>query len=425
MEKQKFIVIGLTDSRQQYFRPEVLQLIKGGSVFSGGLRHREIVQELLPASCQWINITAPLDAVFAQYTNHSEVIVFASGDPLFFGFANTIIKRLPEASVKLYPAFNSLQTLAHELLLPYEDMRIISLTGRPWHEFDRALIECAAKMGVLTDREHTPGAIAERMLAYQYTDYVMHVGEHLGNEEKQRIRTLTLEEATTSTFEHPNNLILVNKRSTHLSSVSTDKVATEQMSQQKGRSAYFGIPDEGFQLLNGREKMITKAPIRLLTLSALGLQARTSFWDIGFCTGSVSIEAKLQFPHLKVTAFEIRGEGKQLMRDNAHLLGAPGITTVIGDFLQADLSSLPLPDAVFIGGHGGKLKEMITKVTEVLSPGGIIVFNSVSEQSRTLFLEGVESNQRLRLNKPMRVSIDDYNPITIMSATCTLQRPTI
>ena len=36
--------------------------------------------------------------------------------------------------------------------MPYHDMRIVSLTGRPWHEFDRALIESASKIGVLTDR---------------------------------------------------------------------------------------------------------------------------------------------------------------------------------------------------------------------------------------------------------------------------------
>ena len=66
MEKQRFIVIGVSDSRQQYFKPEVVQLIKDGKVFSGGLRHREIVQDLLPTKAEWINIVVPLDEVFAQ-----------------------------------------------------------------------------------------------------------------------------------------------------------------------------------------------------------------------------------------------------------------------------------------------------------------------------------------------------------------------
>jgi len=77
------------------------------------------------------------------------------GDPIFFGFANTIHRRLPDAEIRLYPSFNSLQTLAHRLVMPYDDTRTISLTGRPWHGFDRALIERTPKMGILTDREHT------------------------------------------------------------------------------------------------------------------------------------------------------------------------------------------------------------------------------------------------------------------------------
>lgn len=131
--------------------------------------------------------------------------------------------------------------------------------------------------------------------------------------------------------------------------------------------------------------MITKAPIRLLTLQALELNRRRVFWDIGFCTGSVSIEARLQFPHLAVISFEIRPEGKELMDTNSRRFGAPGITAVTGDFLHTDLTPFARPDAVFIGGHGGHLEEMIEKVKQVLHPEGCIVFNSVSAESKEAF----------------------------------------
>ena len=170
----KFIVIGITDAPQPWFPPEVLDIIRQGKLFSGGKRHHEIVAPLLPADSQWIDITVPLDAVFEQY--HDEVVVFASGDPLFFGFANTIKRKMPEAKMVVYPSFNSLQMLAHRLLMPYQDMRIVSLTGRPWPAFDSALIERAPKIGILTDKEHTPAAIAQRMLDYGYTSYTMHIG---------------------------------------------------------------------------------------------------------------------------------------------------------------------------------------------------------------------------------------------------------
>ena len=101
----RFIVIGITDSPQPFFPPEVMEVIRQGRVFSGGKRHHEIVAPLLPVDAQWIDITVPLDAVFEQY--HDEVIIFASGDPLFYGFANTIKRKMPEAEVVLYPTFNS------------------------------------------------------------------------------------------------------------------------------------------------------------------------------------------------------------------------------------------------------------------------------------------------------------------------------
>ena len=58
--------------------------------------------------------------------------------------------------------------------MPYDDIRTVSLTGRPWQEFDRALIERAPKIGILTDREHTPATIAARMLEYGYSHYTIH-----------------------------------------------------------------------------------------------------------------------------------------------------------------------------------------------------------------------------------------------------------
>ena len=400
----KFYVIGITDKPHPFFPPEVLEVIQSGHTFSGGKRHHEIVQEYLPEGAEWIDITVPLEKVFEQYKlstvncQLSTIIVFASGDPLFFGFANTIQRKMPDAEIKVFPTFNSLQMLAHRLVIPYHDMRIVSLTGRPWQEFDRALIEGATKIGVLTDKEHTPATIAQRMLDYGYTDYQMHVGEHLGNPALERVTTLSLEEAAQQKFALPNCLILHSPHSLH---------------------PLFGIPDNEFTLLDGREKMITKMPIRLLTLQALDLTHRHTLWDIGFCTGSISIEARLQFPHLHIEAFEIRPECEAIIRENARRFHAPGINIHMGDFLETDISALPCPDAVFIGGHGGHLKEIMAKVLTVLPPDGIIVFNSVTSpvvptNSRQIWDEACDK-LGLTQASPLRIQLNDYNPIDILT----------
>ena len=418
---QRFIVIGITDNPQPWFPPEVLEIIKKEKIFSGGRRHHDIVAPLLPADAQWIDITVPLDNVFAQYKSQTSnlksqpsnlkpptsnlnpptIVVFASGDPLFFGFANTIKREMPEAEIVLYPSFNSLQLLSHRLVMPYHDMRIVSLTGRPWQGLDRALIERAAKIGILTDREHGPAAIAQRMMDYGYASYRMTVGEHLGNPSLEKVSTLSLEEVVTKDFAHPNCVMV------------------EACGPLLPRP--FGIPESAFELLDGREKMITKMPVRLLTLQALGLPQRHVFWDIGFCTGSVSIEARLQFPHLHVCSFEVRPECESIMQENAHRFGAPGIEVHIGDFLETDISMLPRPDAVFIGGHGGRLKAIMAKVLSVLAPHGVMVFNSVTSpkvptDSHQLWDEACQELNLLQA-PPIRIQLNDYNPIEILSAS--------
>lgn len=391
----KFYVIGIDDNKTQHFSEEVMQIISSHQVFSGGARHHEIVSGILPKDYSWIEILVPLDQVFEQYETHDEVVVFASNDPLFFGFANTIQRKMPDAELLVYPYFNSLQMLAHRLLLPYQDMHIVSLTGRPWKKFDEALILGYDKIGILTDNKlHTPSTIAQRMLDYGYDNYRMSIGELLGNKELERFEKYDVKDVVNKEFAYPNNIIL-------------EKIVSKPRP--------FGIPESDFNLLNGRVKMITKMPIRLLSLSMLDLRERETLWDVGFCTGSVSVESKMQFPHLNVVAFEVREEGRMLIDSNAKKFGTPGIDSYIGDFVEQDISSLPLPDAVFIGGHGGKMNEIVSKINKVLKKDGVIVFNSVSDESYQLFESAVSENQ-LKLETPIAIKIDDNNTIQIMKA---------
>ena len=383
-------VIGLSDSHRLWLTPEVTRIISEGHVVSGGKRHHEIIADLLPDEYTWIDITVPIDDVLQRYKSFDDIVVFASGDPLFYGFATTLLRAFPDVEMKVFPTFNSLQMLAHRMNMPYHDMYTVSLTGRPWHRFDEALIRGERLIGCLTDRKKTPHAIWQRMQKYGFDNYVMYVGENLGNEEKEHIGIY----APARDYPSPNCIIL---------------------QQQSLRRQNIGIADSEFHLLDGRSKMITKMPIRLASLAALQLADKHSLWDVGFCTGSVSIEARLAFPHLMVTAFEIREEGEKLMQENSRKFHAPGIDARIGDFCTADISDCPAPDAVFIGGYGGKMREVLTKVKSVLAPSGCIVFNSVSEKSRESFLS-ITKELGMQPETVHTITVDNNNPITILRA---------
>ena len=396
-----FTVIGMSDNPAPSFSKEVLDLISCGRVFSGGKRHHQIVDSLLPQDSLWIDITVPLEDVYEKYRKEDcHIIVFASGDPLFFGFASTLQRVMPDVPMKVFPYFNSLQILAHKLLMPYHDMHIVSLTGRRWKTLDNALIEHKGKIGVLTDRQKTPDEIARRMKEYGFTFYSMHIGEHLGNPEKETISSLSIEEVSEKTFANPNCLILT---------INKDHPARR-----------FGIPESEFELLDGRQKMITKMPIRLITLQALELYKRKTFWDIGFCTGSVSIEARLAFPHLDILAFEKRAGGRGLMETNSRRFSAPGIEYRIGDLLEMELGDDERCDAAFIGGHGGHLEEIMRVTHKHMNPGGCIVFNSVTSNlvaagSRDDFIRSANS-LGMKLAEPIHIELDNNNPIDILKA---------
>ena len=406
-------IIGISDSATPWFPPEVEAAIARGNVFSGGRRHREIMASRLPAGYRWIDITVPLSDVFSRYDEVSgRLVIFASGDPLFYGFAATVLRERPHWQLTVYPSFHSLQLLAHRLCLPYQDMRMVSLTGRPWDALDEALISGERLIGCLTDHNKTPEAIWQRMTDYGFDRYYrMAVGERLGNAESERVGWVDL-----STVNPQSSTLNLQSSIFNLQSVSSPNCVILQQTAVRPRP--FGIPEKEFHLLDGRERMITKMPARLLALSLLDLRHRHQLWDVGFCTGSISIEAKLQFPHLGITAFEVRPECEELMVQNSRRHGTPGIRIVMGDVLDADLESLSQPDAVFIGGHGGRLREIILRLHPLMPSGATLVFNAVSDDSCRLFANSVHE-VGMTLVSETRLAIDNHNPLEIMKAVNT------
>jgi len=387
-------IIGISDSSSAISH-EIRRLMAGTTHFAGGKRHLELVATLLPPGAQLHPIEAPVERLIQKIASKKgKWIILASGDPLFYGIGNTLVKAFPEAQTRIYPHFNSLQLLAHRFRLEYGKFPTISLTGRSMDAFHTALIRGVQGMGILTDRKHTPAMLAGHMKEYGYSNYRMYYGECLGGE-REKTMELTLDEALELEPGHPNCFFL------------------EKTNERNPRR---GIPEDEFAHLEGRPKMITKLPVRLSTLSLMRLENRKVFWDIGACTGSVSIEASLQYPHLGVTGFERREESRELLWHNARKFQAPGITFLSGDFLQIRKAYLERPDAVFLGGYGGEMDAILNEVHHYLHKGGALSFNSVSKDSLNDFVSWCEKKHYvLEIKQELRV--DKHNLITILLAT--------
>jgi precorrin-6B C5,15-methyltransferase / cobalt-precorrin-6B C5,C15-methyltransferase len=361
-----YIVIGISNNPALILPDEVVSLLPLHTVFSGGKRHYELVRQYLPADHQWIDIKSDMPGLFAHYAQFETVVVFASGDPLFYGFGGTIQKYHPAASLKVYPHFNSLQLLCQRCNIAYQHIYNASVHGRSWDELDTALISGAALIGV-----------------------PMIVGEALEGV-NEKISYVSLPEA--GEYDALNCVLLVREHIVHRP---------------------FGIADHLFAGLPNRPNMITKMPVRLVSLSRLDLHHRRSLWDIGFCTGAVSIEAKKQFPHLQVTAFEKRPECDELFDINTRRFSTPGITKVMGDIFTVPLTGTA--DAMFIGGHGNRLSDLLCLLDPFLAVGGRLVINAVKEESKGQFIKGVQQ-LNYRLLEAVDLTVDAHNPITILTA---------
>ncbi|MBL4746598.1 MAG: precorrin-6y C5,15-methyltransferase (decarboxylating) subunit CbiE [Flavobacteriaceae bacterium] len=392
MEKTDFIIVGIGNHSTPQLTEEVRALIHVNKVFSGGKRHYTLIKHLLPIKHTWVEISGRMDVVLEAYSQYDTcILIFASGDPFFYGFGNTLKAFLPVANIRSFPYFNSVQRLCQRTMTNYSELHTVSVHGRPWAPLDVALLKDEPLIGVLTDGKKTPAVIAKRMLQYGFSNYKMIVGEELDGELEQ-ISRLELSECTELMHQALNCVLLVRK---------------------SPKNTTFGLPDDQFIGLPNRRKMITKLPIRHSTIHALDLRNAISFWDIGACTGSVAIEAKRHYPHLSITAFEIRKECGAIIQQNKEHFSTPGIEVVIDDFFNLNLMNYPMPNVVFIGGHGNRLEEMILKI-HGLNPNVRFVTNAVKATSSETFIQTLKKlDYQL---KTLTIQVDDHNKIAIHSA---------
>jgi precorrin-6Y C5,15-methyltransferase (decarboxylating) len=129
--------------------------------------------------------------------------------------------------------------------------------------------------------------------------------------------------------------------------------------------------------------MITKREIRLLTLGYLGLHAGEVLWDVGAGSGSVALEAARLSSTLRIFAIERDENAFGHIVTNVQTLATPHVQPVHGEAPEA-FASLPDPDAVFIGGSGGHLTNILAAVMERLRPGGRVVMNCITLENFTL-----------------------------------------
>jgi precorrin-6Y C5,15-methyltransferase (decarboxylating) len=143
---------------------------------------------------------------------------------------------------------------------------------------------------------------------------------------------------------------------------------------QAGSQRGLGLPDDAFEQRRPLQGQITKREVRAVSLYSLGLKIDSVVWDIGAGTGSISAEASIIAREGTVYAVERDEESLPLLQRNLEHWGLNNVQIVSGEAPDV-LEDLPDPDAVFIGGSGGHLTDILDVAMKRLRQGGRIVVN--------------------------------------------------
>lgn len=372
---QKIHIIGIMDDGPESLSRKALSIVDKAELLIGGKRHLAFFADH-PAEKFVIksNLAEAVDHI--QKNLQKKIVVFASGDPLFYGIGKYLLSKLPPEEVEVVPAVTSLQMAFAKVKISWEDAFLLSVHAKPMEPLLDA-VKIHDKIGLLTGGENTPGKIAQFLLSHGVTGFSGYVCENLGGRD-ERIVQGTLEEIAQQAFAPLNVMILMKNEAEKRRNGETEKNSLSHSPVLLFSHSFgIGIPDEEFFQRKPDKGLITKEEIRVLALSKMRLKPDSIVWDIGAGSGSVSIEASRLAPHGEIYAVEKNEEDIEIIKRNSEKFGT-GNLRVIHAKAPEGLSDLKDPDAIFIGGSGGNMEPLIKTCYERLKPGGRLVINLIT-----------------------------------------------
>lgn len=179
-----------------------------------------------------------------------------------------------------------------------------------------------------------------------------------------------------------------------------------------------------------RDKVpMTKEGIRAISIDRLQLKAAKDFLDIGAGTGSISLQAAYEYPDLAVVALEHDDLAVNLIHKNIQHFQLDNITVIQGQAPWVeDLARPGTYDAIFVGGSGGYLTEIIQWSYELLQPGGRLVMNFILNENLMEAMSALEAGMwgdidgmQVQVSKLTQLGTGRYfkpeNPTFILSAS--------
>jgi precorrin-6Y C5,15-methyltransferase (decarboxylating) len=382
------------------------RLIETADILVGGRRHLALFPD---SAAEKKQITKDIPAVIDYIQRRMQtrnIVVLASGDPLYYGIGDRLSHRLGPEAVEIHPNISSVAAAFARIKLSWSDAVVISLHGRQNEGVLREALRHAEKIAVLTDARHSPARVAEFCRHQGGDDFELGVFERLGTED-ERIQWFRPDEPFEQRFTEPNLVVLLRR--------PQDRPAEMRH--------HLGLPDRA---LHHQRGLITKAEVRAVTLSKLALSPDHVLWDLGAGSGSISVEAALFITTGRIIAVEKEAGRAAQIRQNIARFGLGNVEVVEAAFPEC-LQELVAPHRVFIGGGGKALAEIIAAVDRRVRPRARIVINTVLIPNLDRAVDSLEALGyqadivQVQINRSRRMPwgsrLQAENPVWIVTGT--------
>lgn len=394
MEKIKLIGIGMDGKNS--ITVEAKEAIEKADVLIGAARmlapfeKKEKIETYLPEEIL-LQIKSQKD---------KDIAVLYSGDCGFYSGAKKLIPLLEENgySYEIYSAVSSPVYLCNKVGIAWQDVCLCSLHGT--NQYPIRKVKAHKKCFFLLGGEDSVSRLATTLVDYNLGDVKLTIGENLSTEQESIKRGAAKEFA--------------NEKNEKLCCV-----LVENEDAYEGIS--FGIKDE--EWIRGNVPM-TKAEVRAVVMSKLGVKKESVCWDIGCGTGSVSVEMALAAESGVIFAVDKKQEAIELTEHNKRKFGCDNVLVYQGNAANV-IDCFDTPDVVFIGGSTGEMKTVI-EAAKKRNPKVKIVITAVSletlQEARTLLsVYDMEVDvTQLAVTKTNRVGnhtmLMAQNPIYIMES---------
>jgi precorrin-6Y C5,15-methyltransferase (decarboxylating) len=346
-------VVGIGADGWPGLAPPARAALEEAAVVLGGRRHLDLLPDAVTAEREaWPAPLMPALPGLLERHARTELVVLASGDPMFFGVGAAVLRHRPDAVVLGHPS--CLALAAARMGWAEQDVVTVSAVGRPLAAV-RAALAPGRRLLVLADAADTPGRLAALLAGAGYGSARLSVLGSLGAEHESRI------DGVAEDWDAPAGDPLAVVALT-CPARPDDKLL--------GRAP--GLPDTAYE----HDGQLTKAELRALSVAALRPLPGQLLWDVGGGAGSVGIEWCRAEPTARAIAIESRTDRAARITANAESLGVPALRVVVGRAPEA-LAGLDAPDAVFVGG-AVSAPGMLDACRTALRPGGRLVANAVT-----------------------------------------------